>query len=49
MQYSRSLTDFEWEIIEPLLPKNKEEENQATKMEPQRNRIWYLVSTKEWL
>ncbi|CCQ57993.1 hypothetical protein CWATWH0005_2412 [Crocosphaera watsonii WH 0005] len=40
--YSSSLTDREWEIIEPLLPKKK---NKTSNLDKKRNIRWYFLST----
>jgi transposase len=45
MPYSSSLTDREWEIIEPLLP--SEEAHPTAAMVKTTNPGWSLVSTQE--
>ena len=47
MDYSSSLTDKEWEIIEPLLPKKKR--TRASDMEQARNLKWGFISVEKWL
>lgn len=51
MPYSSSLTDEEWEIIEPLLPADiaDEETDQTFKLDKKRTLGWHLLSTQEWL
>jgi transposase len=47
MPYSSSLTDQEWEIIEPLVA--QEEKDKTTKVEQARNIRRSHVSVEEWL
>jgi transposase len=47
MPYSSSLTDKEWEIIEPLLPLSAA--NQTTSLDEKTNPRWHLLSTEKWL
>ncbi|WP_041225837.1 hypothetical protein [Crinalium epipsammum] len=51
MSYSSSLSNAEWEILEPLLALDitSKETNQTDKMESARAFGWHFLSTEEWL
>ena len=51
MPYSSSLTDKEWEILEPLLPQILPAKKQTLSLQLDKKRTlrWHLLSTKEWL
>ena len=46
MGYSSSLSDQEWEIIKPLLPKKKDP---STNMDKTANIRWSILPTQEWM
>ena len=47
MPYSSSLSDKEWEIIEPLLPKKKQ--TRTAKWTKRQIQGWSVLSVEEWL
>lgn len=47
MPYSSSLTDKEWDIIEPLLSKKKK--TSAPRWSKRQIQGWHLLSTQKWL
>jgi hypothetical protein len=47
MPYSSSLSDKEWEIIEPLLPKKKQ--TRPPKWTKRQIQGWSVLSVEEWL
>ncbi len=47
MAYSSDLTDREWELIEPLLPKKKR--TRPPKWSKREIRAWYFLSAKKWM
>jgi transposase len=51
MSYSSSLTDAEWEILEPLLPQilPSEEADTTLQLDKARAPQWHPLSTQKWL